>query len=78
MHCWWGLCFLGEILITVSDLILDLIRSKIGMIDIIPHFHKLVSLTGFTGSLGDHHDYDGCSHHRYDDVEGICYHEYRQ
>ena len=35
---------MGEILITVSDLILDLIRSKIGMIDIIPPSHNLYLL----------------------------------
>ena len=34
-------------------------------------FVKIVSFTGITGSLGDHHHCDGGSHNNDDGVEGV-------
>ena len=43
-----------------------------------PHtpFVQLVFLTSFPGFIVDYHNFDGCSYHHDDDVEGICYHKY--
>ena len=38
----------------------------------------LISLAGIPGSLRDNHHCDGCSHHHYDDVEGIYCDECQQ
>ena len=48
---WWGLCRPEASLISVSNLVIDLIHSEMFIIDLIPLFHNLYLLQVFLATL---------------------------